>query len=124
MLPTVLYARDKYLNPVSGILLPDRAVLYLCGIEDGQYRHEKIDFWDNVYGFNMKVIKEIALTEPIIDAVDSNQIITDVCPILTLDISTCKIEDLNFISNFKLNLSHSMTCHAIVGYFECAFSQV
>jgi protein arginine N-methyltransferase 1 len=91
MLGTVLYARDKYLKPETGLILPDRAVLYLTAIEDGQYRHDKIDFWDNVYGFSMKCIKDIALTEPLIDCVDSRQIIANVQPVLTLDLKNCKI---------------------------------
>lgn len=44
---TVIYARDKWLAP-GGTVLPDRCTLSLCAIEDGQYRSEKIDFWDNV----------------------------------------------------------------------------
>ena len=59
MLETVLYARDKYLRPGTGIMLPDKAVLYMCAIEDGDYKNEKIEFWDNVYGFNMSVIKDM-----------------------------------------------------------------
>eukprot|EP01035_Chromulina_nebulosa_P018967 gene18967-24778_t len=124
MLGTVLYARDRYLRPNTGIILPDRAVLYLCLIEDGEYRHDKIDFWDNVYGFNMTVIKDIALTEPLIDYVDAKQIISNVSPVLTLDLSTCSIDDLQFQSDFKLTTSVNTFCQAIVGYFECAFTQI
>ena len=47
MLDTVIYARDKWLVE-GGIMMPDTATLSVCAIEDGQYRHEKIDFWDNV----------------------------------------------------------------------------
>lgn len=47
MLDTVIYARDKWLVE-GGVMMPDTATLSLCAIEDGQYRHEKIDFWDNV----------------------------------------------------------------------------
>ena len=49
MLDTVLYARDKYLRPNTGIIMPDKAVLYITAIEDGEYKKDKIDFWDNVY---------------------------------------------------------------------------
>lgn len=76
MLDTVIWARDKYLNPKGGIILPDRAILYITAIEDAEYRKGKIDFWDNVYGFNMKVIKDIAITEPLVDCVDSRAIMT------------------------------------------------
>lgn len=47
MLDTVIWARDKWLVE-GGIMMPDTATLSVCAIEDGQYRHEKIDFWDNV----------------------------------------------------------------------------
>ena len=42
MLDTVIYARDKYLRPGTGIMMPDKAVLYLCGIEDAEYKAEKV----------------------------------------------------------------------------------
>ena len=41
MLDTVLYARDKWLAP-GGLMFPDRATLYVCGIEDRQYKDDKI----------------------------------------------------------------------------------
>ncbi len=61
MLDTVLYARDKYLNKETGVIMPDKAVLYLCAIEDAAYRAEKIDYWANVYGFDMTCIRDIAM---------------------------------------------------------------
>ena len=41
MLDTVLYARDRYLK-TGGFMFPDKATIYLCGIEDGDYKDEKI----------------------------------------------------------------------------------
>jgi len=41
MLDTVLYARDKYLAP-GGLIFPDKATLFVAGIEDGDYKEEKI----------------------------------------------------------------------------------
>lgn len=41
MLDTVLYARDHYLTP-DGLIFPDRATILLAGIEDGEYKDEKI----------------------------------------------------------------------------------
>ena len=41
MLDTVLYARDRYLSP-GGLIFPDKATIYLAGIEDGDYKDEKI----------------------------------------------------------------------------------
>ena len=41
MLDTVLYARDRYLVP-GGLIFPDKATMMICGIEDGEYKEEKI----------------------------------------------------------------------------------
>jgi protein arginine N-methyltransferase 1 len=41
MLDTVLYARDKYLVP-GGLIFPDKATIFAAGIEDGDYKEEKI----------------------------------------------------------------------------------
>lgn len=52
----------------------------------------QIDFWDDVYGFNMKVIKDIAITEPLVDVVDARAVVSNAVPILSLDIMTCTQE--------------------------------
>ncbi|MBA0597592.1 hypothetical protein Gorai_007395, partial [Gossypium raimondii] len=42
MLNTVLYARDKWLVN-DGVVLPDKASLYLTAIEDAEYKDDKIE---------------------------------------------------------------------------------
>ena len=37
MLPTVLFARDRWLAP-GGVLLPDKASLWVTAIEDAEYK--------------------------------------------------------------------------------------
>ena len=41
MLDTVILARDKYLAP-GGHLFPDKCTVFLAGIEDAEYKEEKI----------------------------------------------------------------------------------
>ena len=41
MLDTVLYARDKYLVK-DGLIFPDKATIFMAGIEDGDYKEDKI----------------------------------------------------------------------------------
>jgi protein arginine N-methyltransferase 1 len=38
----------RHCAPLAGAIFPDKATLYIAAIEDGQYKHDKIDFWDNV----------------------------------------------------------------------------
>ena len=92
MLETVIYARDKWLVP-NGIIFPDKAVMYMAALEDGNVKRDRFDFWDDVYGFDMSPIKEIAMTEPVVDVVDAKGIVTNSVPILHLDILTCTKDD-------------------------------
>lgn len=122
MLDTVIFARDKWLAP-GGLIFPDKATLYITAIEDTEYKEEKINFWDKVYGFNMSCIKEMALREPLVDTVDQNMVITNACPILKVDILTVKKSDLDFSSTFKLTAGRNDYCHAFVAYFDIEFSK-
>lgn len=120
MLDTVLVARDRYLAP-GGLIFPDQATLYVAGLEDADYKDEKIGFWDNVYGFDYSCIKEIALKEPLVDTVDVKAVVTKATPILTIDILTVKKEELAFTTQFKLQATRTDYMHALVGWFDCAF---
>jgi protein arginine N-methyltransferase 1 len=121
MLNTVLFARDKWLAP-GGLILPDKAQLYLAGIEDGRYKDEKINWWDNVWGFDMSCLREVAIAEPLVDTVKARAIITNSVKILDIDIMTAKVEDLEFKSNYSLIVNRNDTCHALVAYFDIDFS--
>jgi protein arginine N-methyltransferase 3 len=57
MLDSVLWARDKYLAP-DGLMVPSHCVLHVAPIEDQDYLVENIDFWRDVYGFNMTAMME------------------------------------------------------------------
>ena len=81
MLDTVIFARDKWLAP-GGMMFPDKASLYITSIEDREYKNEKINWWNNVYGFDMSHIREVALNEPLVDVVEPKQIVSDACKII------------------------------------------
>ena len=81
---------------------------YITAIEDGEYKRDKIDFWDNVYGFNMKCIKDIALNEPLVDIVSAESVISNAKPLLSLDLNTCTVADLTFESDFKLKCNRQV----------------
>lgn len=121
MLNTVLYARDKWLVP-NGLMFPDKASLHILAIEDRDYKDDKINWWQNVYGFDMSCIRDVALTEPLVDVVDPKQIITNACIIKEIDIATMKPDDLTFSTPFHLNIKRNDYVHAFVTYFNIEFS--
>ncbi|GAA5917764.1 hypothetical protein JCM8208_004848 [Rhodotorula glutinis] len=120
MLDSVLYARDRYLNP-GGLMFPDEATLYLAAIEDQEYKEEKIGFWDDVYGFDYSCIKEIALREPLVDTVDLKSVVTNPCKLATFDLLKVTKEQLTFMTKFKLTATRNDYVHAFLGWFDCAF---
>ena len=121
MLDTVLHARDRWLAP-NGLLFPDKATLMLCGIEDADYKQEKIDFWDNVYGFDMSAVKRLALLEPLVDMVNPEQVCTTECAVLSIDLHTVALSDLTFSAPFTISAGRNDYVHALVAYFDCTFS--
>jgi len=121
MLDTVLYARDKWLAP-GGLMFPDKATLYICAIEDRQYKDDKINWWDDVYGFDMSSIRKVAVSEPLVDSVDHKCLVTTNCLIKEIDIQTVKKEDIPFSSPFHLAFKRNDYLHALVTYFTVEFS--
>ena len=55
MLDTVLYARDTYLVKETGLIFPDKATIWIAGIEDGDYKDEKIGCESRCHSYALKV---------------------------------------------------------------------
>lgn len=122
MLNTVLYARDKWLVQ-DGLVLPDKASLYLTAIEDADYKEDKIEFWNNVYGFDMSCIRKQSIMEPLVDTVEQNQIVTNCQLLKTMDISKMTAGDASFTAPFKLVAERDDYIHALVAYFDVSFTK-
>ncbi|KAK6439004.1 Nuclear SAM-dependent mono-and asymmetric methyltransferase [Oleoguttula sp. CCFEE 5521] len=122
MLDTVLWARDRYLRKDNGLIFPDKATIFVAGIEDGEYKEDKIGFWDNVYGFNYAPLKATALTEPLVDTVELKAVVTDPAAVITLDLYTCTTADLAFSLPFNMPIRRTDYIHALVAWFDIEFS--
>lgn len=121
MLPSVIYARDRYLRK-GGFVFPDKCHLYITAIEDSQYKEEKIHFWDEVYDFDMSCIKEVALIEPLVDVVDPKQVNSTHCHLQTFDMETVTVADLSFETGFKIQAQRNEAIHAFVTHWSCQFT--
>ena len=97
--------------------------MLIAGIEDGQYKEDKISFWDNVYGFDMSHIKSLALREPLVDTVDERAIVTDAHVFRSIDLYTVKVEDLEFTVPFTITAERDDYIHAFICYFDIEFSK-
>ena len=75
----------------------------------------QIDFWDNVYGFDMSCIKKVALLEPLVDTVEETAVISSRSELMEIDIMTVTVVDLAFSREFKITYNtDELSCHALV----------
>lgn len=124
MLDCVLWARDKYLNKQTGKMLPDRAQLYIAAIEDSEYMEEKDHFWKNVYGVNMACMTNGIFVDPMVDTVPSNNIMSDSCCILDLDLVNMKPGEVEFSNCYSLKMMYTDKVHALVAWFDTSFNNL
>lgn len=120
MLDTVLLARDKYLVE-GGLIFPDKCHMYIAGIEDGQYKDEKIHYWEDVYGFDYSPFIKTAMSEPLVDTVENRALITTSDKFFEFDINTVTKEELSFNRSFEIEAIDSDLCHGYVVYWDAVF---
>ena len=123
MLDCVLFARDKWLKK-DGIMFPDRAQMFLAGLEDKNYKHRKINSWNNIYGFNMSCIKQAAIAEPLIDACNEDYLISNECKIFDIDLYNVKKEELDFMSGYRIEFDEDTIFNGLVCWFNVYFNKV
>eukprot|EP01111_Echinosteliopsis_oligospora_P015426 TRINITY_DN6108_c0_g1_i1.p1 TRINITY_DN6108_c0_g1~~TRINITY_DN6108_c0_g1_i1.p1 ORF type:complete len:603 (+),score=183.95 TRINITY_DN6108_c0_g1_i1:130-1938(+) len=121
MLDTVLYARDKWLNP-GGIVQPSHLQMLISAASMEDYFVERVDYWRNVYGFDMDCMKEGVLREAQVDIVENKEIISAPCQLQAFDVMKMKKEDQEFTAPFELVIERDdVSCHALVSYFDTDF---
>lgn len=78
--------------------------------------------WDNVWGFDYTPLKHTALTEPLVDTVEVKTVVTDSCPVITLDLYTVTTKDLAFSLPYSLQIKRTDFVHALIAWFDIEFS--
>ena len=81
-------------------MFPDLCALYICGVENFDFE-EKLNYWDNVYGYKMSSMKRSMLRESVITSdVNGEAVVNAPCLIKEVDLVTCKKQELTFCSPF------------------------
>lgn len=85
-------------------------------------RHKDlVGFWSNVYGFKMTSISKDVVREPSVEVVKSNTIITKPIVLKEFDLMTCSTKDVEFSTQFEMEVTRSELLTAFVGYFDIFF---
>jgi len=94
MLDSVLYARDKYLQP-DGLMVPSQTSILVSAYAGAPWHADRVAFWDSVYGFDMTAMKDKIEDEAIIEVVDQGEVVSD---------------EVSIAVRFLLSLSLSLSC--------------
>jgi type I protein arginine methyltransferase len=104
MLDSVLWARDHYLNPDTGLMVPSHATLRLAPlIAADELRADHLDFWHDVYGFEMTAMRDAAHADALVRTVPATAVHpATATTILPLNLHTARASDLTFHHDFAI----------------------
>lgn len=102
MLDSVIYARDKYLAP-DGLMVPSHATLRIAPLADSELIASHVDFWRDIYGFNMTSMLEKIHEEALTRVVDEKELAADSATFYELDLHTVVVKDLEFCQHFEMS---------------------
>lgn len=120
MLDSVIYARNNYLRE-GGVLLPNRCTISLVGYGCEDRYNKFINFFHNVYGFNMKCMLKDILREGHVEKCDGAFVLTKPNVVCDLDLMTCDMNYSNFTFDFNLEVLMDSKMTSFVGYFDTFF---
>ena len=123
MLPSVFFARDKYLRP-DGLLVPSHASMWIAPVSDAEYLAENVDWWRDVYGFDMKAMQAGQYVDARMTVMPADAVCGEASAFRMLDLHTAKVEDLVFEDPWQTTLSDK--AEALDGFlvwFDCFFGE-
>ena len=113
MLPVVLYARDRWLKP-GGILLPDRARLFLAPLDDAAGISSK----------HFPTLRETISSQMWVSVIDPTQFLAEPSCILDLDLNTVQEPDVkSYETPFCFDLKEAGTLNGFGLWFDVLFNQ-
>lgn len=70
----------------------------------------------------MKCIKKWVLSEPLVDPIDSKDILSNTCDYHRIDLKTVTKKELDYLKEFKIRIDHDGKVFGYVTWFDCEFS--
>ncbi|CAO2037027.1 unnamed protein product [Urochloa humidicola] len=126
MLPSVLFARDKWLKP-GGLILPSHATLFIAPITNPERYEGSVDFWCDVYGINMSALvplaKKFTSEEPSVEIIGGENVISWPSVVKHIDCYNFTIEEFKSITaTYKVSSMMLASIHGFGFWFEVEFN--
>merc|ERR1719329_785809 len=118
MLDAVLVARDRFLKPGSGVMIPSSCRLLAAPVCMPTLRAERVDFWtrqDDTYGFNFSSAAVLAGEDmsatPLIQDVPQEALLSAGQEVWQADLLRLSVRELDEISKPDLQFTLPSSCH-------------
>ncbi|KAI0036261.1 S-adenosyl-L-methionine-dependent methyltransferase [Vararia minispora EC-137] len=123
MLDSVLAARDRFLKP-GGVLAPSQARMELVLCAADEVYKERVEFWSDVYGFDMVPMAEEVFHEAVVDVVGPETVLSEPQTVKDIYLAGAVPRQLDFVAPFSLTSTSARKCkaHALVLYFDAFFT--
>ncbi|KAK4323384.1 hypothetical protein Pmani_005903 [Petrolisthes manimaculis] len=125
MLNSVICARERFLAD-DGIMFPSEANIFACPCSLQTMYREQINFWDNVYGFNMSAVSDYALksklTKPEVHDVTESDLLAQPTCIKKFNLRWVTEEEIQLFSTTTfVGINRPGAYQGICLWFECSF---
>jgi len=118
LLPSLFYARDKYLKP-SGKLIPDRAVMDVVPVCAPDYYDEHIDCWNSAsQDVDFDLVRGFAANSTYHDAPENREVefMSEPAELFKLDFMTAT--EASCRSRTQVEITEKGLCHGWLGWFR------
>lgn len=124
MLDSVLHARDRFLRP-GGVMAPSETRMMLGLCEAGEVFKERVDFWSDIYGFDLSAMATDVYEDAIVDIVSPESLVSEPVSVKDLFLREVTTKQLDFTSPFTLvaTCDQRTKIHALVLYFDTFFTE-
>jgi len=121
----VIEARDKFLRPKHGLILPNEATLHLVGINNEDLRQISIDFWCRpIEGLSLEGLREVALSEPEMAYIQPEMVVTKETFLQRFNLYNVSLRHLCVDVPFFVETQKSCNITAFVAFFKEDFGRL
>ncbi|KAK7518149.1 protein arginine methyltransferase RmtB [Phyllosticta citriasiana] len=104
MFDSVVWARDRYLKS-DGLMVPSHCTLRIAPFADDDYVAEHIDFWRDVYAFDMSAMMDKIRDDARVRSLVPEKLAADSSLFLELPLHTINTQELEFTKDFTVELT-------------------
>jgi SAM-dependent methyltransferase len=127
MLNSVLYVRDRFLRP-GGRMLPSHASIHVAAFSDPRFWADRVGFWSDVYGFNMRTMARHVFAEPYVEVLRPESIASSECILRCFDLAAMRPEEQDVVdARWSVTVGGApssgdrLTVHGVALWFDIGF---